>query len=176
VTKPVTGVLDLGSKTLEGIKNTTTYGSAVVQRRRPPRVFGPEGEIKRYDLFTATGEEFLYSASRHLHENEHYCWHEAVAKGKTVLLTDRQILMMRKKTNEIVLRWKLPLADIDEIHTQGLNIILKVNERARHLFGIGAEKRIVATGPQEVALIEQQINRCARMARTDALSRAPPRS
>lgn len=45
VVKPVAGILDLTSKTLEGIRNTTTAFDAKRERIRVPRSFGPDGEV-----------------------------------------------------------------------------------------------------------------------------------
>jgi len=49
VVKPVAGVLDLTSKTLEGVRNTTTLFDEKRERIRIPRSFGTDGTMRVFN-------------------------------------------------------------------------------------------------------------------------------
>ena len=171
VVKPAAGVLDFGSKTMEGIKNTATLGQAVTQRRRPPRVFGPEGELTRFDATMAEGMLLLDVAAKKRPglRRDVYTWHCPLAKNGILLMTDRHVISMRKPEGAAPeLKWSVGLWLVERVEMRGLRVVIAVANLLRHKLGMGNEKGVSALNAHDASQIHARIKRWAELARQQA--------
>jgi len=94
--KPVAGVLDMATRTTEGIRNTTQLQQNR-GRVRPPRSFGSGGALKEYAREESEGHSLLQSANKGKYGKETYVFHRLVVKGHVVILTSNRIMSVRAK-------------------------------------------------------------------------------
>jgi vacuolar protein sorting-associated protein 13A/C len=117
IIKPAVGCFDLVSKTTEGIKNVTKL-SFVVNRKRPPRYFGPEHRhITVYSPYEARGQELLYSLRTreegYVDREQTYLFHEEwPASNRFIIISDKRIYYSNKLNVEWEIKWK----DVITIH------------------------------------------------------------
>jgi hypothetical protein len=164
-------VLDFGTKTMEGIKNTATLGTAVTARRRPPRVFGPEGELTRYEMALADGLELLKVATgkRPALAVDQYQWHMNLHKGGVLLLTDRHALKMKRRTSGGPdLKWSLALRHIERVELRDVTVLVTVASVAKHAFEMGAQRKLTALSANDSAQAHARLVRAAEAARQQA--------
>jgi hypothetical protein len=126
--KPAVGVVDMVTRTAEGMKNTTTYWEEK-KRVREPRFIGAEGVLQVFQKHKAEGQGILYglaSGKFFLEEREYYKAHFAIGIKVTLLVTDMALIQVKDGSVDFY----LPLASIDKIvidtetYSEGILVIL----------------------------------------------------
>ena len=112
--KPVAGVVDLATRTSEGIKNTATYFDAKAARVRLPRYFASDKVLRRFSTEAALGQYVLYQvkSGRYI-LTDYYVAHAVMAghKGKRAILLSTKHLM-EVNVADASARWIVPLTAI----------------------------------------------------------------
>lgn len=120
--KPVAGVLDLTSRTLEGIRNTTTVFDAKRERARVPRSFGSNGELRAY----STGAEILRFLQFH---GDRYVSMARLEEARTAIVSSRRVLCVEGSGSRAV--WQVPLHDIAAVSAQDNTVTMHMASGAR---------------------------------------------
>eukprot|EP00698_Gefionella_okellyi_P001882 TRINITY_DN1171_c0_g3_i1.p1 TRINITY_DN1171_c0_g3~~TRINITY_DN1171_c0_g3_i1.p1 ORF type:complete len:4247 (+),score=1107.78 TRINITY_DN1171_c0_g3_i1:46-12786(+) len=124
VVKPVAGVLDLTSKTLEGVRNTTTIFDYKRDRMRVPRSFAADGSLRVYHFPT---ERLCY-----LHDgafrNDKYVFDATVDGEKLCIVSDRRLIVASENTRA---DWTVPLEDIEQAGVSDMHVIVQLTMAAR---------------------------------------------
>eukprot|EP01129_Flabellula_baltica_P011592 TRINITY_DN510_c0_g1_i5.p1 TRINITY_DN510_c0_g1~~TRINITY_DN510_c0_g1_i5.p1 ORF type:complete len:2967 (-),score=626.80 TRINITY_DN510_c0_g1_i5:1646-10546(-) len=109
VLKPTIGVVDIVTRTTEGIKNTATYfENQDKERTRYPRYFdGKTGAIITYEPVKAYGQFLLHTIADGKYEEEDYLYHVVYSKqGSIILLSDFHIFKLKKDiSGDMVMEW-----------------------------------------------------------------------
>eukprot|EP00743_Colponemidia_sp_Colp-15_P008438 GILK01009172.1.p1 GENE.GILK01009172.1~~GILK01009172.1.p1 ORF type:complete len:1282 (+),score=242.95 GILK01009172.1:355-3846(+) len=94
IVKPTAGVFDLASRTAEGIGNTARMSQArVMERKRPPRVFGVDGAMRMYDLMESSGRDYLTRVNRSKYRYDKLLYF-AKLDSVAIVITDRRLLII----------------------------------------------------------------------------------
>eukprot|EP00026_Physarum_polycephalum_P000020 Phypoly_transcript_00020.p1 GENE.Phypoly_transcript_00020~~Phypoly_transcript_00020.p1 ORF type:complete len:3396 (+),score=660.90 Phypoly_transcript_00020:132-10319(+) len=94
--KPVAGVLDLTTRTTEGIRNTT-HLITDKPRVRPPRPFYTNRVLKEYSENEAEGILLMNTIRKGRYGTDVYVFHKKVTKTHTVILTEKRLIDVKKK-------------------------------------------------------------------------------
>jgi hypothetical protein len=99
------GVIDLATRTTQGITNTTSPQDVQVKHRfRPPRSFGPDRVVEVYSYSRSYGQVILQTWETQ--PNETYLFHFVIRK-KILLVSTKQVVWASKFT--LTKKWSLPL-------------------------------------------------------------------
>jgi len=125
--KPVTGVLDLASKTTEGIRNTTKIFDHKVTRMRTPRHFGADGSLGEFSQEEAEGGYYLIHAGDGKYQNDIYRYHlkyqDAEANKPTVaILTNFRIIVVNPQKDEMLFAIHYSNIEKVDLITSGIKI------------------------------------------------------
>ncbi|EGC37154.1 hypothetical protein DICPUDRAFT_94146 [Dictyostelium purpureum] len=96
--KPATAVIDLTTKTTEGIKNTTNLQSQV-DRVRPPRAFAHDNVLRPFEENESEGWFLLKTSHKGKHSADSYIWHHIINSELTIILSDHRIIVSKSKKN-----------------------------------------------------------------------------
>ncbi|KAN0042732.1 hypothetical protein ACTA71_012655 [Dictyostelium dimigraforme] len=96
--KPTTAVIDLATKTTEGIKNTTNLQSQA-ERVRPPRCFAHDNVLRPFDEVESEGWFLLKTAHKGKHASDSYIWHHVINQECTIIISDHRIIVSKSKKN-----------------------------------------------------------------------------
>ncbi|KAM9977730.1 hypothetical protein ACTFIR_011602 [Dictyostelium discoideum] len=96
--KPTTAVIDLATKTTEGIKNTTNLQSQA-ERVRPPRCFSHDNVLRPFDEVESEGWFLLKTAHKGKHASDSYIWHHIINQECTIIISDHRIILSKSKKN-----------------------------------------------------------------------------
>ncbi|KAF2077768.1 hypothetical protein CYY_000889 [Polysphondylium violaceum] len=96
--KPATAVIDLTTKTTEGIRNTTNLQSQA-ERVRPPRAFNQDKVLRPYDPLESEGWFLLKTSHKGKHAMDNYVWHHVINSELTIILSDQRLLIIKNKKN-----------------------------------------------------------------------------
>lgn len=144
--KPVAGVLDLATKTTEGLKNTTTYFDRVPYNRiRPPRVFGDDGLLLQYSHSQALGQEIVINVSGGAFAAEktvYLC--PITGSDRYVIATIARILYVRVPSpSRPEEEWNVPYSEVSNIRADANGLVIDLrNPVKRGLFKKTQERRI----------------------------------
>ncbi len=113
--KPAVGVVDLVSRSAEGLKNTTTYWEEGSKKRvRLPRFIGAEGVMHVFQKHKAEGQWMLYtlaSGKYFVERREFYKAHFAIGIKTTLIVTDSAIIQTTDEKEDFY----IPIAAIERI-------------------------------------------------------------
>lgn len=143
VVKPTVGVVDLVTRTTEGIRNTGS-DTKPVPRVRDPRYIGSDHLLPVYDAYKAEGQLFLRTINDGKYSKEYYAWHKAPSPKAMVLVTDSRIMYLKMHAVEKVVsggskwsvKWREQMLVFDErvtrdesrhrivLHEKGANVQL----------------------------------------------------
>lgn len=113
--KPTIGVLDLLTKTGEGIRNATDMADGMQRTRdRPPRYFGPDRVLQPYSAARSAGQELLRRVDNGRFVRDFYITHYDMMEG-SVLLVSHQHLLFFTSAPKLILQWSEPLSVITAI-------------------------------------------------------------
>ena len=140
VVKPTVGLVDLVTRTTEGIRNT---GSDLnhVKRIRDPRFIGSDLLLPAYDAYKAEGQLFLRTINDGKYKNEFYAWHKAPSHKTMVLVTNTRLMYLKHHTvdkvissgNKWSIKWREHLLVFSEVITRDTTkskLILKEKDEA----------------------------------------------
>jgi len=96
--KPATAVIDLTTKTTEGIRNTTNLQSQA-ERVRPPRAFNQDKVLRPYDPLESEGWFLLKTSHKGKHAMDNYVWHHVINSELTIILSDQRLIITKNKKN-----------------------------------------------------------------------------
>lgn len=147
--KPVVGVLDLMSKTTEGLQSSVKNifklkGSQESEDSngwiRLPRVFGENGELLCYDNDRCLGNEILYNLFKGKYYDEscemysEICTMNLDTSVRTeidyaLLLTRKRIMLLDNEDPSLLcIVWEVPYRQISKIQQNGTNIQIMLTE------------------------------------------------
>jgi len=163
VVKPVSGTLDLATKTLEGIRNTTTMFDPTQRGRvRHTRFIGMDGVLLPYSPETAMGNEWLMQLGL-VEPREDYRLHGVLRistqlkKPNVFLVTSHRIILLtvNKKNTAFDAEWKEQLADVsaiqlDERKPQDPALLVQVLRKTSKIFGKKYEVREARVAPENI--------------------------
>lgn len=101
VVKPTVGVVDLVTRTTEGIRNTGSDHKQV-PRVRDPRFIGSDLLITNYDATKAEGQLLLRTLSDGKYNKEFYAWHRAPTSKTMILVTMKEVMYLKVNALEKV--------------------------------------------------------------------------
>jgi len=144
--KPIAGTFDLVSQTSEGIRNATlAKGKEGIGRARPPRYFGKNGRLKRYDRVKAEGTTLVNTIENGKHKKEKYVYHmlvkappkpnillETKNKNETsvLVLTDTMIALVDKsEVNEPL--WVVSIGNVKHLDVKGTNLVFHLKNTSK---------------------------------------------
>ncbi|KAK5580128.1 hypothetical protein RB653_000141 [Dictyostelium firmibasis] len=96
--KPTTAVIDLATKTTEGIKNTTNLQSQA-ERVRPPRCFAHDNVLRPFDEVESEGWFLLKTVHKGKHASDSYIWHHVINQECTIIISDHRVILSKSKKN-----------------------------------------------------------------------------
>jgi hypothetical protein len=124
VVKPVAGILDLTSKTLEGIRNTATVFDVKRERFRVPRSFGPHGELRPFH----SGIDLLCYAQGGAFRNDTFVSLHRIEDARTVVVSNRRVLCVDSTGRAL---YQVPLSDIATVSTALQSVTMQMTPAAR---------------------------------------------
>jgi len=141
VLKPTVGVVDLVSRTAEGIKNTAYIMDGESLRVRYPRNISNQLLVSPYDPIKSEGQFLLKTVAKGKYRHEFYVYHKLLDK-KCVLLVSNTHIMVLKMSNlekiKIADKWsihwrvkliKLSAESIEKVKgKKSISIILKIGD------------------------------------------------
>jgi len=122
--KPVAGVLDLTTRTTEGIRNTTNLVTNK-PRVRPPRQFYPNKALKDFAHDESEGILLLNSVRKGKYSKDTYVFHKKVTKSKSAILTDKRLISVKKKHTSFA--WQIPFDNITTIQLAKEGILISID-------------------------------------------------
>lgn len=125
VIKPTVGVVDLVTRTTEGIRNTGS-DTKNVERIRDPRFIGSDRLLPLYDAYKAEGQLFLRTINDGRFKREFYAWHKAPSHKTMVIVTNTRIMYLKHHTIDKVVssgskwsvKWREQLLLFSEVITR----------------------------------------------------------
>ena len=123
--KPSIGVLDLLTKTGEGIRNATATAEGMNRHRdRPPRYFAPDHVLQPYSPVYSAGQALLRSVADGQFMHDFYISHSATSDGCMLLVSHQHLLYFSASR---ALLWHEPLSKITAIEAsdEGINLQLR---------------------------------------------------
>jgi len=156
--KPAVGCIDLISQTAEGIKNTATYfDDTQIRRRRPPRYFGPDKVLRRYQFRKAQGQELLYTLEGGKYFHEWYQYHFPVGR-KSILLSNQHFFCTQENHEE----WVVNLREIKGLQFIKPDVIVVLLEKysSSSVFETPTNKRIIMMAGTPTAPYAEKIFNC----------------
>jgi hypothetical protein len=141
VVKPAVGVLDLASRTTEGIKNTPEMlADERVEPRRAPRFFAPDRVLRPYSSDRAAERERLRTMRRGAYSSLVLEVAARVSGNNTFVVSHTHALLLDDKDKQ---RWLASFASLIEVLVHpGSLLILKVNFRVAEREAREAESRM----------------------------------
>lgn len=137
--KPAVGVVDLVTRSAEGLKNTTTYWEEGSKRRvRLPRFIGSEGVMHVFQKHQAEGQWRLYTLAggRHFVERrEYYKAHFSIGLKTTLIVTNLSIIQCTDEREDFC----IAIASVDKLvvdaktFAEGLIVFLKDEKHPRKI-------------------------------------------
>jgi len=109
--KPVAGVMDLASKTTEGIKNTTNLFKGK-RRVRPPRAFAKGRVLIEYNLDESEGRFVLDFTSRGQFKQDDLIYNMRHGKHSTII-TNQRVMYVQSKNYSLL--FQVPFAAIKRV-------------------------------------------------------------
>jgi len=137
--KPTAGVLDLATKTTQGLKNTTTIFDEVKQRKRAPRYFGPDRVLVP---FNATHSKLNYLVTQTADFSSDYCVDYVITAKDCYCIFTRDTILYTEgdltKEDHLELKWDYKFNEVDGIETisQG-----KIKEKLTVLIILAGKKK-----------------------------------
>ncbi|KAI8990033.1 hypothetical protein BDB01DRAFT_718047 [Pilobolus umbonatus] len=139
VTKPVVGVFDFTSNVTEGIRNTTTDGTNMIERVRYPRYIGSDNILKPYSLREAIGQHWLKDVDGGKYSQDAYIAHCHVQNDERVaMLTSNRVMLIR--TRKLSVEWQEPFTEIQTIKREPTGIAIYLRSMSREPFLIISDK------------------------------------
>lgn len=164
---PAIGVLDLMTKTGEGIRNATDMAENMHRvRDRPPRYFGPERVVLPYSAARSAGQELLRQAEHGRFLHDYYITHYELYDG-AILLVSHQHLLFFTAGAKTSLQWCEPLSRITAIEGADDCVVLQLRAAATQQLRAPSSNpsRVIMTGTQQAMEIYnwlmEQIKQCA---------------
>jgi vacuolar protein sorting-associated protein 13A/C len=94
--KPAVGVVDLVTRTAEGIRNTTTYWDEKHRLRvRPPRYFGGDRVLQPYNLEKSEGQELLFTIEEGKYQTDFYMFHIDI-ENSVIIISDNHVISINR--------------------------------------------------------------------------------
>jgi len=103
--KPVAGVMDLATRTTEGIKNTTNLFMEK-NRVRPPRAFAKGKVLTEYSVEESEGRFVLETTHKGVYKTDSYVYHMRI-RNSLVVITNIRLLCVKAKT--YTFKWQVAL-------------------------------------------------------------------
>jgi hypothetical protein len=101
VVKPTVGVVDLVTRTTEGIRNTGS-DHKTVPRVRDPRFIGADLLIPSYSATKSAGQLLLRTLSSGKYAKAFYAWHKAPTSKSMILVTNTNLIYLKVNALEKV--------------------------------------------------------------------------
>ncbi|KAI8877271.1 DUF1162-domain-containing protein [Backusella circina FSU 941] len=139
VTKPAVGVLDLANNVTEGIRNTATSDTNMIDHIRYPRYIGPDGILKPYSLREAIGQHWLKDVDSGKYIQDTYIAHCHVQSDERVaMLTSNRLMLIR--TRQLSVEWQEPFTEIQTIKREPTGIAIYLRSMSWEPFLIISDK------------------------------------
>jgi hypothetical protein len=134
--KPVAGVLDLTSKTLEGIRNTATAFDVRRERVRVPRGFGADGELRAYQA----GQELLGYIQSGAYRADRFVAAAKADDGRVALVSSRRVALADAGGRCL---WQVPLPEIGNVSVAASLEVRLIMTPAGRTSQSGLQSRVV---------------------------------
>eukprot|EP01117_Protostelium_nocturnum_P004842 TRINITY_DN1754_c1_g1_i2.p1 TRINITY_DN1754_c1_g1~~TRINITY_DN1754_c1_g1_i2.p1 ORF type:complete len:3345 (-),score=1219.39 TRINITY_DN1754_c1_g1_i2:51-8879(-) len=121
--KPTVGVIDLVTKTAEGIRNTATMFEKENERARQPRYIGSDNVLTSYSESEAEGYHLLFLVEGGRFKNEEYLFHQVLDHPRCLIITNENTIMADKKRLDTF--WDIHHGDVIEINLTKLGVLIK---------------------------------------------------
>ncbi|KAI8888651.1 hypothetical protein K501DRAFT_320796 [Backusella circina FSU 941] len=132
VTKPVVGTFDLASTVTQGIRNTATDDTNLIDRTRYPRYMASDGILKPYDKNESMGRYCLKEVEEGKYANEEYIsFCQSIDTTRVTVLTSQRILLIQPRT--LNLERQVALNTIKKIEQKMDSIDIYNNERTLNI-------------------------------------------
>jgi hypothetical protein len=121
VVKPTVGVVDLVSRTTEGIANTASYiENRKRTRKRPPRYFDIDHTILPYNIDKAEGQELMRTLESGIFRKHIYQFHRYLSNSRVLIISDKAVIALKKavvastQSSEWIIDWTFPISRLQE--------------------------------------------------------------
>jgi len=149
VTRPVSGVVDFASSSLQAVKRVTDT-SDEVKKLRPARFIEPDKIIRPFVLKNAEGNQLLQEAAKGKYATtDIYIAHAPVTSDKEyyAVVTDQRFMMVSKTLGALEIDWQYrwsELAEAPRMTDKGLRLKLKEpKKKTMGIFGSGNQGKVV---------------------------------
>lgn len=158
--KPVAGVMDLATRTTEGIKNTTNLFKNT-RRVRPPRAFAKGKVLIEYNLEESEGRFVLDFTGRGLFKADDLVYNMRHRKHITVI-TNQRVLYVKAKTYTLLFQVRLNAIKRVEMVPEGINLVFFQPQPIVVFFDTRKNYTIPITDKDQILLLCIMLRDCIR--------------
>jgi len=141
--KPAIGVVDLFTRTAEGVRNTATYWDEIRRGRvRHPRYFGRDKVLETFSDYKSVGQELLYTLEHGRYRNEFYM-HHIEEETTIIIISDLHILTVSRFDTKQE-DWHVKISEICGVGTDKRGVLLHLSDYiASSVFESPTHKRVI---------------------------------